>query len=484
MSTDSTPPTSIKPMNAGASARYSTPLANSGATEGISSLPLRANPSAVKPFSTLPAANSDPIRVAAPASRMAGSLGPNGTANSLASLKMGVLTGDSTAGATSLTAVTTPTMSPIATVLALPAKLVDVALSLFGITTPQAGSTPTPISPAPLFQLAWAIFRRFETLAGLDAPLVNQPVLPKQIFTGSLTTPTPTVSEFLNAAAAGYVLGGDPGLTPLIDNGVPVSYANVLTGTAAQAWVTPQNQIIIAYEGTTGGTHLLFNPLMAVSMFAGDLIGLTPATPPTFTDALSFARHVEAVAAQQGYAPDSIFLTGHSLGGWEAEYVAQQTGWGGIGFESGPLHTTVPGNGADSLFVNTCTYGDPAGYFASDLAGLQPFSPPYVAGGGAAPHYGSIALLGDPNAQVPLTNAASLLGPNIFGDVIFLAVFAAQLLEFHMPGVQAYLLDVNLKADLLPGAFSHEGAVNTGYGDLTIPQFLAAESASGNLVTP
>jgi hypothetical protein len=63
-------------------------------------------------------------------------------------------------------------------------------------------------------------------------------------------------------------------------------------------------------------------------------------------------------------------------------------------------------------------------------------------------------------------------------------LFAAQLLEFRMPGVQAYLLGVNLEADLLPGAFSHDGAVNTGYGDLTIPQFLAAESASGNLIKP
>ena len=35
---------------------------------------------------------------------------------------------------------------------------------------------------------------------------------------------------------------------------------------------------------------------------------------------------MQAEAAEQGYGDDRIFVTGHSLGGWEAEFVAQQTG--------------------------------------------------------------------------------------------------------------------------------------------------------------
>ena len=55
--------------------------------------------------------------------------------------------------------------------------------------------------------------------------------------------------------------------------------------------------------------------------------------------------------------------------GLQAQYVAQQLGLNGIGFEGTGLSTTVPGNGADSLFVNTATYGDMAAYLSSDLPG-------------------------------------------------------------------------------------------------------------------
>ena len=384
------------------------------------------------------------------------------------------------------TAASTPArVSPIATILALPARIVDELLGLVGITT-AAGTTPTPISPAPLVQLLFAAFRRLENIAGLDSPSAVEPVTISQTFTGSLTTATPTVAQFLDAATAEYVLGGVPGgLTPFTVNGWPLTSTNELTGESAQVWVTPQKQVIIAYQGTTGGTNLLFNPLIAVSQIITDTLGmLTDTTPPAFSDALHFAQQVQAEAAQQGYAPSSIFVTGHSLGGWEAEYVAQKTGLGGIGFESLGLSSTIPGNGADSLFVNTVTYGDPAGYLATDLPGLQPFEAPYVAGGGAKPHYGPIVLLGDPSAQTPLTNAAALWGTSIVGDVTFLAVSLGQLFEYHLPGEQAYNLDVNPEPDLLPGTGADSGPIETGFDNLTIPEFLQAASAAGILIEP
>ena len=117
--------------------------------------------------------------------------------------------------------------------------------------------------------------------------------------------------------------------------------------------MTPQNQIIIAYSGTTGGTNLLFNPLIAISQLLTDLqAGFTNTTPEAFTQALDFAQEVQAEAAVQGYPPGSVFVTGHSLGAWQAQYVAQQLGLSGIGFEGPGLSTTVPGNGADSLGIN------------------------------------------------------------------------------------------------------------------------------------
>jgi hypothetical protein len=385
-----------------------------------------------------------------------------------------------------ITAPSTPAaVSPITTILSLPASIANAVLGLFGIQT-ASGTTPTPISPAPLVQVVFAAFREIENIAGLDTPPAVQPALTSETFTGSLTTPTPTVAEFLDAATTEYTLGGQPGgLTPFAVNGVPVTYTNDITGTAAQVWVTPQNQIIIAYSGTTGGTNLLFNPLIAVTEVLDDAQQIfTQTTPPAFPNALTFEQQVQAEAAEQGYSPNSIFVTGHSLGGWEAEYVAENTGLGGIGFESLGLNTTVPGNGADSLFVNTATYGDPAGFFASDLPGEQPFAPAYVPGGGSDPHYGPIVLLGDPSSQTPLTNAAAALwGTSIVGDLVFAADALVNLLEYHLPGNQAYNLGVDPEPDLLPGTAADTGPVYD-FGDLTIPEFLDAASTDGILIEP
>ena len=215
------------------------------------------------------------------------------------------------------------------------------------------------------------------------------------------------MAQFLNASAAGYGLGTTPGgLVPFTVNGFQMSSMNILTGMSAKAWVTPERQIIIAYQGTTGGTNLLFNPLIAITQVLTDLqMIFTRTTPLAFYDALRFARRVQAAAAEQGYGSDDIFVTGHSLGGWEAEYVAQQIGLAGIGFESPGINTIVPGNGADSMFVNIEPTETPRRFMSTDLPGLQPFMPPYVPGGGSKPHYGSIVMVGDPAAMTPLLNA-------------------------------------------------------------------------------
>ena len=139
----------------------------------------------------------------------------------------------------------------------------------------------------------------------------------------------------------------------------------------------------------------------------------------------------------QGYDTSDIFVTGHSLGGWEAEYVSQQTGLNGIGFESPGLNTTVPGNGVDSGFVNVETYGDPAAFLATDLPGLQPFMPGYVPGGGSKPHYGSIVMVGDPTAMNPLINSSALWGTGLIGTAIFLVDFLGNFFGHHLPGIQA-----------------------------------------------
>ncbi|MDX1888957.1 hypothetical protein [Mycolicibacterium sp. 050158] len=375
--------------------------------------------------------------------------------------------------------------SPIAQLIALPGKIINTLLQALDLTV-AVGGPSSPFDFSPIDEALFAVFRRVEDVLGLDRRPVIQPVVPSLTYTGPTSAVTPTVSQFLDAAAAEYVLGGTPGgLQPFTVDGLPMTSTNILSGESAQVWVTPQQQVIIAYQGTTGGTNLLFNPLIAISQIITDAqVIFTDSTPQAFLDSLAFARQVQAAAAGQGYSAGDVFVTGHSLGGWEAEYVAQQTGLGGIGFESPGINTVVPANGADSGFVNVETYGDTAAYLATDLPALQPFLPAYVAGGGSKPHYGSIVMIGDPGAVVPLFNAASLWGTSILGDLIFAIDVLGNFFEHHLPGMQAHNLGIAPDPDAVPWLGSIMGPVEMGYGDLTIPQLRYAASAAGTLVRP
>ncbi|CAN5294417.1 hypothetical protein BH09ACT8_BH09ACT8_21120 [soil metagenome] len=375
-------------------------------------------------------------------------------------------------------------LSPIAQIAALPGIVVNTVLQVLDLTVSVNGPH-SPLNWAPVDEALFAVFRRIEDAVGFyDTPAV-QPVPPTEIYTGPTDTKTPTVTQFLNAAAAGYVLGGTPGgLKPFTVDGVPMTSTNILSGESAQVWVTPDKQIIISYQGTTGGTNLLFNPLIAISQIFTDMqVIFTDTTPQAFTDSLVFEQQVEAEAAKQGYSTDDIFLTGHSLGGWEAEYVAQQTGLGGIGFESPGINTTVPGNGINSGFINVETYGDAAAYFATDLPALQPFMPAYVPGGGTKPHYGSIVMIGDPNAVTPLFNAAALWGQNPVADLVFAVVTLGNFFEHHLPGMQAYNLGVSPDPGVVPWLGSTSGPIDADWADLTIPALQIAASAAGRLIT-
>jgi hypothetical protein len=402
---------------------------------------------------------------------------PGPAATTAAHVKVAALT-------TSVTPSPPGPLSPIAQIAALPGRVINAVLQTLDFTISASGPK-SPFNFAPLDEALFAAFRRLEDAAGLSKIPTVQPVLLPQTYDGPTDAKTPTVAQFLNAASAEYVLGGTPGgLQPFTVNGVPMRSTNLLSGESAQVWVTPQQQIIIAYQGTTGGTNLLFNPLIAISQLVADTqVIFTHTTPQAFTDSLAFEQRVEAEAAEQGYSTSDLFVTGHSLGGWEAEYVAQQAGLSGIGFESPGINTVVAGNGANSGFVNIETYGDPAAYLATDLPGLQPFIPAYEAGGGSKPHYGSIVLIGNPDAVAPLLNSSALLGTGIVGDAVFMADFFGNFFEHHLPGMQAYNLGISLDPGVVPWLGATMGPV-LAYGDMTIPKLKAVASQAGTLITP
>ncbi len=391
--------------------------------------------------------------------------------------------------AVSSTTETTPKppepLSPIAKIAELPGRIVDTVLQVLDITV-SANGPKSPIDFAPVNNALFAAFREIEGQLGLTKTPAAQPVPPTMTYNGPTTGKTPTVSQFLNAATAAYVWGGTPGdLKPFVVDGKQMESTNVLTGMSGKAWVTPEGQIIIAYQGTTGGTNLLHNPLIAISQVIADTQVIFTDTPPqAFFDAVDFEQEVEAAAIAQGYRKEDIFVTGHSLGGWEAAYVAQQTGLGGIGFESPGLNTTVPGNGADSGFVNVLTYGDTAAYFSTDLPGLQPFMPEYVPGGGSKPHYGAIVMIGNPDAALPLMNSAALLNTGPIGGAIFVVDILVNFLQYHLPGIQAYHLGVDPDPGVVPWLGNASGPVNADYADMTIPELQKAASDAGTLIRP
>ena len=376
-------------------------------------------------------------------------------------------------------------LSPLAKIIAAPARIINAVLQALDLTASSTGPK-SPINFAPLDEAVFAAFRRLESALGLDKVPAVAPVAPTETYKGPTTTKTPTVAQFLDAAAAEYVLGGIPGgLAPFTVNGVQMTSTRVISGESARVWVTPDKQIVIAYQGTTGGTNLLADPLITVAQVIDDIqAGTTDTTPKAFTDALTFEQQVQAAATAQGYSAGDIFVTGHSLGGWEAEYVAQQTGLDGIGFESPGISTTVAGNGSDSGFVNVESYGDPAAYMSTDLAGLQPFEPAYVPGGGSFPHYGSIVMIGDPNATTPLIDASAKLGSGLRADAVFGLVLGGNFLEHHLPGMQAYNLGVSPDPGVVPWLGATAGPVDADYGNLTIPQLEYTASQAGTLITP
>ncbi|MGN7777893.1 hypothetical protein ACTJJE_00050 [Mycolicibacterium sp. 22603] len=393
------------------------------------------------------------------------------------------------APAAALVEVTTPTppqpLSPIAALIELPGRIVNAILQFLDFTVAATGPR-SPFHIAPINDLLFAAFRELERWAGLHQTPAVQPTLPTMTYTGPTDRPTPTVAQFLNASTAAYGLGTTPGgLVPLTVNGFQLQSTNIFSGMSGKAWVTPQGQVIIAYQGTTGGTNLLFNPLITIAQIVADLqVVLTDTTPWAFYDALDFARRVQEEAALQGYAPDDVFVTGHSLGGWEAQFVAQQTGLSGIGFEAPGMNTRVDGNGANSNFVNIAQYGSPVTFMSTDLPGLQPFLPPFVAGGGLKPHYGPIVMIGDRSAMNPLVNSAAMWGTGLVGSVIFAIDFFANFFQYHLMGVQAYHLDVDPDPGVVPWLGTRQGTVHTGYGELTIQELLKAASEDGILVAP
>ena len=210
----------------------------------------------------------------------------------------------------------------------------------------------------------------------------------------SLTTPSK--SDYLNVSAAVYTNASSsppsapPGFT------LVASTSSTNSGMQAAAFKnTSTGQIIISYEGTN-----LHNCLSASSVdraFCGaqlttnKAIGTGQTNIPANTDALNFAQQVA-----QNNPGSQIFVTGHSLGGEEAQYVMARAAdvsiniSGGVAFGApGVPGLTANSSSFGSNFTNYVDYGDAVGNF--------------VPSNGS--HIGSVVYVGDStSSELNLSN--------------------------------------------------------------------------------
>ncbi len=148
------------------------------------------------------------------------------------------------------------------------------------------------------------------------------------------------------------------GLSSLLDgSGNPVSISTD-NGTTAYAYLDGVGNVIIAYRWDITQQQ--------ENLATATLSGYDPGTLPGYADALAFERTVQALAVSQGYAASRIYVTGFSLGGMQASYVASQTGLPGLSFGSSGLPGYDAATQPADNFVNFVEQGDPIAEYGTD----------------------------------------------------------------------------------------------------------------------
>lgn len=273
------------------------------------------------------------------------------------------------------------------------------------------------------------------------------------------STHSPTAAQFMDAANASYTVAGTPdNLTPFEIDGRQAEIVNQASGLAARAWeTTDTHQVIISYSGTVGGDNIVTNPQQVIGQVLADIPSVAGQTSEAQQDAVKFAQYVNHAAGEQGISSNDVFVTGHSLGGGEAEYVAQQTGLGGIAFDGTGIPTSDTAVGDGSNFISFDTYGDVWGGYASDVEGVQPIAPEYDADGGDLAHWGNLIMIGDVQDQQDLNTALNSLSPLSDSSIGLLANFLQYSSAFHYPGNQAEDLGIDLSTFSLTQDLGAEG---------------------------
>ncbi len=268
----------------------------------------------------------------------------------------------------------------------------------------------------------------------------------------------PSTGLLENAAMATFwssTLATAFGLAQMTNAGKPLE-VQTANGCTAAAFTDGQGHVIVAFQGTqTPQQSLADVELMG---------GMKGSAIPGFQDAVAFTRTVEQVANARGIPSSSVFVTGHSLGGTLAEYVASQTGLGGASFAG----SGVPGYKAPaataSNFTSYVEHGDAFANWSSDGAEHALIVP-----GTNQAHYGRLVFLGSA-ANDALTSTiisdVHALAPSLFNGGFAQAAsrlstdFTTNLLTIH--GMNFYQRDIAAIPPPVAGAADHHvvGAVS------------------------
>ncbi|RDI62385.1 M10 family metallopeptidase C-terminal domain-containing protein [Microvirga subterranea] len=215
----------------------------------------------------------------------------------------------------------------------------------------------------------------------------------------------PTVSEFLQASAWTYTQGSTPASNPFKANGQQMTSLDVASGFYGAAFLSASGQVIVAFEGTDIGDFEQ-QPEFVGAQILADLMIYRGDKPPAFDDALAFTKAVIQQAAKAGISKDNVFVTGHSLGGGEAAYVAAQLGLGGATFGAPGIDNDLVPSGAVSQLTNYVEWGDPVGnYSAPSLVESNILFSNDIA------RFGPALYVGSPYGALLLGAANSLLAP-------------------------------------------------------------------------
>lgn len=240
----------------------------------------------------------------------------------------------------------------------------------------------------------------------------------------------PTLQEYWTASNAAYGDNAEgngtdsappnsTGLTLLVDSN-DINKSWLADGFFAQAFKDASGNIIIAFEGSI--LDLGDQSSYAQGSRLADAFILLGLSPPAFSDANAFVQDVKQYLVGQGLGSSPIYLTGHSLGGAEAEYVASQGNESGATFGA-PGAPSYRGPSAGQNFVNYIDYGDPVGSVGPS-------------------HFGTVQYIGPPSDKLVLAALDRGLGPALgfaAGVAIFhpLAHYEADLVSKQFTLVQA-----------------------------------------------